>query len=180
MTEEEFIPVLRDHWRKTIEDVGGYCPCCERWGKIYKRPLNSTMARSLMWLVNTPHRGDGWTHVPDVAPTWLLRAPQLTSLSYWGLVVPFSKESKLLSSGLWKPTNNGIRFAHNELRVPKYVFLYNNRVLETTGEDVSIVECLGDKYDYNAITENYNGTDSLQERIAQNIREEDYDYDSRG
>lgn len=175
MTEEEFIPVLRDHWRKTIEDVGGYCPCCERWGKIYKRPLNSTMARSLMWLVNTPDRGDGWVHVPDNAPNWILRTPQLGTLQYWGLVTSFSKDTKLTSSGLWKATDRGYAFAHNQLRVPKYAFVYNNRVIELSGEDVSIVDCLGDKYDYNTITENYNGTDSLQERIAQNIQGEDHD-----
>ena len=86
MEDYEALKQLRDQWRVVIEGDGGHCPCCDRWGKIYRRGLNSSMARSLIWLVQQPDRGDGWVHVPDNAPAWLLRSNQLGTLHLWGLL----------------------------------------------------------------------------------------------
>jgi hypothetical protein len=48
-------------WLYAINGDGGYCPCCDRWGKIYPRQSNSSMARALIWLVA---KGPRWTDVP--------------------------------------------------------------------------------------------------------------------
>ena len=151
----------REDWQRAIEGDGGYCPCCARWGKIYRRPLNASMARALIWLVNTPHRGDGWVHVPSAAPVWLLRAQQWSSLHLWDLVMGQRPEhTKLASSGLWQPTDLGRAFAADRARVKRYVYVYNNKVLECEGDEISIQEALGDKYNYAEIMANYNGTPS--------------------
>ena len=164
MTEEnDALDHLREEWLLKIEGDGGYCPCCDRWGKIYKRPLNAAMARALMWLTQAPDRGDGWTHVPSTAPTWMLRSPQLTTLHLWGLMVGFDSETKLTSSGLWKPTPLGIAFAENRARVQRYVYVYNNEVRGFEGDEISIIDALGEKYNYQNIMANYNGTDSNEQ-----------------
>ena len=161
MTEEtNALAHIREEWLLKIEGDGGYCPCCDRWGKIYKRPLNSAMARSLIWLTQAPDRGDGWTHVPSTAPTWMLRSQQLATLHLWGLVVGFDSETKLASSGLWKPTPLGVAFAENRVRVQRYVYVYNNEVRGFDGDEISIIDALGEKYNYQNIMANYNGTDS--------------------
>ena len=49
----------RDAWRHTIEGEGGHCPVCARWGRIYGRGLNETMARALIWLVSLRLRTAG-------------------------------------------------------------------------------------------------------------------------
>jgi hypothetical protein len=164
MTEEtNALAHLREEWLLKIEGDGGYCPCCDRWGKIYKRPLNSSMARALMWLTKAPDRGDGWTHVPSTAPTWMLRSQQLATLHLWGLVKGFDSETKLASSGLWKPTPLGVAFAENRARVQRYVYVYNNEVRGFDGDEISIIDALGEKYNYQNIMANYNGTDSNEQ-----------------
>jgi len=161
MTQEvTHLEQLRHDWKVKIEGDGGYCPCCDRWGKVYKRPLNAAMARALMWLTQAPDRGDGWVHVPSTAPTWMLRAPQLTTLHLWGLVIGFDTDTKLASSGLWKPTPLGVAFAENQARVQRYVYVYNNEVRGYEGDEISIIDALGEKYNYHDIMGNYNDTDS--------------------
>ena len=55
---------LRDAWGRTIANDGGHCPVCDRWGKIYLRNINVTMAQGLMWLCRQTGDADGWINVP--------------------------------------------------------------------------------------------------------------------
>ena len=158
--DNDALKEMRDNWSVVIAKDGGYCPCCQRWGKIYRRNLNASMARQLMWLVQAPDRGDGWVHVPSSAPTWMLRTHQLPTLHLWGLVEGADSGTKLASSGLWKPTPEGVLFAQNKITVKKYVYVYNNTVMDSEGEDISVVDALGDKYNYQEITANYDGSAS--------------------
>ena len=164
--DAEQLSEMRDNWEVAIEGDGGHCPCCNRWGKIYKRPLNASMARSLLWLVNGSNRGDGWTHVPSTAPTWMLRSLQLPTLHLWGLVESSDTKTKLASSGLWKPTQKGIAFADDLCSVPKYVYVYDNTVRGFEGPDIDIEQALGSKYNYAEIMANYDGTPSTFEESA--------------
>ena len=157
--EPTVLETMRDHWKVAIEGDGGDCPCCERWGKVYRRGLNASMARALMWLVHQEDRGDSWIHVPSSAPSWMLRSQQLPTLHLWGLVEGFSSgDSKLQSSGLWKPTQLGVAFANNRATVQKYVYVYNNMVRDTDGDQIFIGDALGSKYNYEEIMANYDGT----------------------
>ena len=163
-TEAVTLPTLREEWRLKIEGDGGYCPCCDRWGKIYRRSINASMARSLLWLVQQPDRGDGWVHVPSVAPAWLLRSNQLATLHLWGLVMSFDPtESKLAASGLWRPTDLGLRFAQKMATAPKYAYVYNNQVEEFEGPQVTVEDCLGDKFDYHTLLANFDGSSNSYE-----------------
>ena len=157
--EPTTLEIMRDFWKAQISGDGAYCPCCDRWGKVYKRSLTAAMARALMWLVHQEARSDGWVHVPSIAPPWMLRSPQLPTLRMWGLVEGASGgTTKLQSSGLWKPTPLGIAFVHNRATVQKYVFVYNDTVQDTEGDQIFIGDALGAKYNYEAIMTNYNGT----------------------
>lgn len=142
----------RDAWRHTIEGEGGYCPVCARWGKIYGRSLNETMARSLIWLVSAPLE-NGWVNVPAKAPRWLVRSNQLPTLKWWGLVErhPSDKKSKIKHSGLWRPTDLGYEFASSRKRVPKKVFTYNDEVEGHSTETVSIDQCFKHHFDYQEV-----------------------------
>jgi len=157
--EPTTLETMRDLWKVAIEGDGAHCLCCDRWGKVYRRNLNASMARALMWLVNQEDRGDGWVHVPSSAPPWMLRSHQLPTLQLWGLVEGFSSgDSKLQSSGLWKPTQLGVAFANNRATVQKYVYVYNNMVRDTEGDQIFIGDALGSKYNYEEIMANYDGT----------------------
>ena len=156
--ETSVLMQMRDNWKVTIEGDGGHCPCCDRWGKVYRRNLNASMARALIWLVKQPDRGDGWVHVPSSAPPWMLRTQQLPTLHLWGMVEDFPKGTKLASSGLWRATPLGMDFANNLTRVHKYVYVYNNKLLEEGGVEISVEDALGNKYNYREIMANFDGS----------------------
>jgi hypothetical protein len=156
---------LRGNWHATIEDEGGYCPVCSRWGKIYARALNRTMARSLLWLckeaLNNP-----WVDVPKMAPRWLVRSNQLPTLKAWGLVerAPVDPKSKTKHSGMWRPTELGVQFALQQVTVPKKVYTYNDTVQSVSPEQVSLTDCFGDDFDYQATMNDMFSTRDQQER----------------
>lgn len=150
-----FLSELRAVWRSVIEGDGGHCPCCNRWGKVYPRTLNKTMAHSLIWLAHHSANGD-WVDVPLRAPRWLIRSNQLPALRWWGLIErsePDEEDKTKKHSGLWRATAKGIQFAQNQLRVPKKVYTYNAEVEGFSDELVSIEDCV-EAFDYSAVMEN--------------------------
>lgn len=130
-------------------DKGIECPCCGQFAKTYRRKLNVSMARGLIWLVNQCIT-DEWVDVPSTAPKWLLRSRELPKLSYWGLVEerPLYKKVEKRCSGFWRPTKRGVDFAYRRSRVPSHVFIYDNDVVGTSEVQIDIVTALGAKFSY--------------------------------
>lgn len=147
------LATLKSSWRETIEHDGGHCPVCDRWGRIYGRNINETMARSLLWLVNAERDSDGWVDVPKTAPRWLVRSNQLPTLKWWGLVERRgnTEESPNKFSGMWRPTELGCKFAAGQAQVPRKVFTYNNNVEGFGEEKIFIRECMGEIFDYQEV-----------------------------
>lgn len=148
-----FLTTLREEWRQVIEGDGDRCPCCDRWGRIYKRNINETMARSLLWLRDAP-RENGWVNVPVHAPRWLVRSNQLPTLRWWDLVERAASEDKNKKhSGLWRPTDLGCAFANGEISVPKTVYTYNGEREKYGDEMLRISECFGTHFSYAEVME---------------------------
>lgn len=147
---------LRAEWRCAIEGYGKRCPVCDRWGRIYGRGINETMAKSIIWLVAQPLE-NGWVDVPLKAPRWLVRSNQLPTLKWWGLVerCPADPEGKLKHSGLWRPTALGFDFVNAGARVPKKVFTYNDQVEGHSTETVAVHECFKQHFDYQEVMTTY-------------------------
>ena len=143
---------LRGNWRHTIENGGGECPVCNRWGMLYARMLNETMAMSLIWLCQEHTRtGDTWIDVPNTAPRLVIRSNQLPVLTSWGFVVRRAKDPAdggAKYSGLWRPTEKGYQFYHGKIKVPQRAFAYNNKVEAFGGKEVYIHECFKKFFDY--------------------------------
>lgn len=149
------INTLRKRWRGMAEKDGGRCPVCDRWGKVYARILNKTMAKSLIWLCQEKARtGNDWIDVPNTAPRFVIRSNQLPVLTSWGLVERCPKDSAeggARYSGLWRPTPKGWDFYRGVIKVPKRAFTYNNIVEGYSDEVVSIHECFDTLFDYNEV-----------------------------
>lgn len=146
------IDVLRIHWGETIRHGGGHCPVCARWGSIYKRGINRTMARSLIWLNAQEGDAEGWIDVPSTGPKDVLRTNQLSTLKWWGLIQRKpNNDPKKKCSGIWRVTDAGKEFISNATRVPKYVFTYNDDVMFVSDETVSLGDCFLDDFDYRQV-----------------------------
>jgi len=132
-------------------DDGVRCPCCDQYARRYRRNFNSTMARSLLWLVKSwLHREDGkWIDVPRNAPRWLVRSNQLPTVRWWGLVErPPSDDPKRKHSGLWQPTPSGVAFAQGTLLIPAKAVTYRGIVEGFEGQEITVKQALGKHFDY--------------------------------
>lgn len=135
-------------WEVMTADKGGYCPCCDRFGKVYTVPISAMMAKSLLWMAS--NFGEEWVDMPDKAPRWITRSNSFNKLKNWGLVtqMPTEPSDKKKSSGFWKVTPNGMRFAKGEIQMPKHAFTYNDSVLKLSDKTTYIQDCFDKKFNY--------------------------------
>lgn len=149
----------RSDWHATIHGDGGNCPVCERWGKVYSRNINRTMARSLQWLYDAQQKASDlrtWIDVPNTAPKHVLRTNQLATLRWWGLIErkPEDLEDKTQKhTGLWRITLRGMDFVEGKIRVPKTVKTYNAEPVGYGKELVSFTDVHEIEFDYDAVME---------------------------
>lgn len=132
---------------------GTKCPCCEQNVKVYRRALNASMARSLIWLVCFCKNAPRWVNVPKDAPKWLQRSRELPKLAYWGMIVsrPNTDDPSKRCSGEWAPTQRGYDFAHGEIAVPSHVGVYNGTVRYYSEKLTTIQAALGKAFDYHEL-----------------------------
>ena len=152
--QDAFVTEMRKQTMIQARDgKGAHCPCCDQFVKVYRRSINRTMARQLIFSSN--EFGDEWFHARDVV-LGQASAGDYSKLRFWGLIEKKPHEEGYngkKSSGYWRVTPNGHKFARFELTLPQYALVYNNNVLEFEGDQVNIVECLGDRFDYNKLME---------------------------
>ena len=144
----------RRGWSETIRKKGGHCPCCDRWGKIYSRKFNATMARSLIWLVSQRQQpgSDGWCDVPRIAPLEILRTNQLPTCRWWDLCERRpTDDSKVKHSGWWRATDRGVEFATGRRAIPLEVLTYDGNVLDFGDEHVRIQDTFDTPFDYEQV-----------------------------
>ena len=152
MSKEE----LRQKWRHTIEGDGGHCPVCDRWGRIYARGINKTMAQSLMWLCQAVKDEDNWVDVPANAPRWLVRSNQLATLRWWSLVERRGNDNpKNKHSGMWKATKLGADFVCGAKKIPDKVYTYKGEVEIVSQNLIHISECFKEYFDYEKVMNDY-------------------------
>jgi len=135
-------------WLRKHLDEGAVCPCCNRWARIYRRPLNSGMARSLimMWRL----AGTDWMHLTDLGPMDD-RGREETKLAYWGLVEEERTERPDgARDARHRVTPLGAHFVKGEVSVQKYARVYNGGGVSVglTGPLIDIHDALRDKFDY--------------------------------
>lgn len=131
-------------WLRNMIDKGAHCPLCGQHAKLYKRKINSGMARSLIHIYRIA--GNGWIHVSAIGA----RSREEGKLAYWGLL----EEQAAVGvhggrAGYWRLTDRGISFVRGNLKVPKYAHVYDGRVqgFDAT-EMVDIKDALGTKFNY--------------------------------
>jgi hypothetical protein len=130
-------------------EKGTQCPCCNQMVKLYKRKLNSGMARTLIELYKC---GDRFVHVKNhLREQQLNNTHDFTLLRHWGLITAPDEESTGQSSGLWKITEKGNKFCEGEIVVNRHVLIVVNKHLGFSDEKTTIQDSLGSRFDYNEL-----------------------------
>lgn len=119
------------------EDGSSRCCLCGQKAGIHRRTIYATIATWLVWLVCQYEDAPGWKHW-SLAGSPLQRGGDIGKFVHWGLV-----ESRGPNSGDWRPTEQGIAFAHGEIAVPDHCIVYNNQVLLWSNTNASISASLG-------------------------------------
>jgi hypothetical protein len=151
LTEQSTLKEARDWLRGQVKNGGATCPACNQHAKIYRRPLNHVPAASLILLYRKCRNSFGHLgelvekHIPTIAN----QGGYIVLSQHWGLI----EEEKALRPdggrvGHWSVTEKGVAFLQGEIRVPKYVHLYDNRVLLHDGPPITIRDALGTRFNY--------------------------------
>jgi len=157
-TSTSFMPHLNwssihaEFLRFVRKSKGAECPCCKQHAKEYKRRLNSSIAAGLVVLSKMDH--GTFHHVREILER--LKATTVgrdfALLKYWGLIEEqYNEDTGKRSSGMWRITEKGVRFANGEIKVPRHIFLYAGRETGRSFEETTIFEALGDKFNYSEL-----------------------------
>lgn len=126
-------------------EEGVVCPCCEQYAKLYRRKINKGQAQSLIRLYRLGATArDGWVHVRDLGA----ESREEGKLVHWGLVEEGAeRRSDGGRGGWWRLTPDGRSFVEGRVAVPKYVYLYNAKLIRVdTDEYVTIHDALGEPF----------------------------------
>jgi hypothetical protein len=96
------------------------------------------MARSLIAMYRVA--GCDW-HVGA-----LTKEREETKLAFWGLV-----ELDPKVRGLRRVTQHGESWLRGQTRVPKYAYAYDGACLAHAGEEITVKDALGKKFDYDEL-----------------------------
>lgn len=136
---------VKDWLFERITSGGAICPCCEQYAKLYRRSITSPMARGL--IKQYREAGREFAHTASLVKSETHEASQL---SWWGVL----EEANRIrpdggKAGWWRVSDLGAAFARNEVRLPKYAYVYNGKVVRMdSAKTVSITEALGVKFNY--------------------------------
>lgn len=136
-------------WLRERLDEGAHCPLCTQMAKVYRRKLNTSMAAALIqfWRVH----GRDWGHAPTTGTIARLGG-DWAQLRMWGLTEELTEPREDGGrAGWWRLTELGVQFVANQFTVPKYVRLYDGRLMGHAGDQVTIVDALGDRFDYSEL-----------------------------
>ncbi len=143
MDDETTLGEARD-WLRERAPKGEKCPCCRQYVRVYRRKLNSGMARWLIRFHLQTWASKNWHHATHI--TERAMGEEYSKLAHWKLL-----EHHPERVGYWRLTDLGTRFALNEQRVQSHAVIYDNRCIRLDGDPVSIVTALGRKFNYNEL-----------------------------
>lgn len=133
---------LKEQWTETIAGKGGCCPVCDRFGKVYKYKMSQSLAQSLKWIVDNGGT-NGWVHVQQNAPRWMMRSKTYPLLEHWGLI-----ESQGGRSGVWRATQAGRDFVVGGRLAPSAVYVYDDKLMAVDASHTTFTGCFDVNFNF--------------------------------
>jgi hypothetical protein len=150
MDDEDTLEAVREYVREHLHE-GVICPACDQYAKEYRRALNANMAVFLIVAART--HGTDWFRATDLVNanpgvSWA----DYSKLRFWGLLEPEgAKSDDGNSGGRWRITPLGTAFTYHGAKVPSHARIYNNERQGLEGPWTSIVDALGEKFNYDEL-----------------------------
>ena len=144
--DDDSLYIAKQKWKHTIEGDGGHCPCCGKWGKVYKLKLSQSLALALKWIVDHGDPKSGWVDVQNKGPRWMLKSKIYPLLAHWKLI-----ESGQKRSGIWRATTAGHAFVQGVASAFAAVYIYDNTVWAYDPEVTSFQGCFGKHFDFDEL-----------------------------
>lgn len=130
------------------------CPTCGRHAQIYRRKFHSSMALQLIRLYRLGGAHD-YIHASQLIIHGMAGSGDFSKGKYWELIIPkpAANDDPSKCSGLWMLTDDGLAFVRGQLRIPREVFIFDDKVEGRSAETVNITEALGSKFNYYELME---------------------------
>lgn len=129
----------RDWLRDRVQD-GAKCPCCTQFAKVYRRKLHAGMAVALIHM----YRHRDADNKFDITTHMVTRPGDTSKLRYWELIERDDDDPE----GVYRITLLGRLFVEHSATVPSHAEIYDGRLLKVDGEQITITQALGKKFDY--------------------------------
>jgi hypothetical protein len=133
-------------WLLLRVDSGAACPLCTQFSKVYQRRINSAMTRGMIRLYVSA--GLTFAHTPT-----LVRSHEFAQLQWWELIEEKAAVVDEGRTGFWRVTEKGRAWLREEIEVPKYARIYDQRLLGLTGDPIGVREALGRRHDLDELME---------------------------
>ena len=155
ITLKEEAERLRKDGRKS---KGTICQCCGQKVQLYKRKLTAEMCVCLIYMLKFfRHQEEAELYQYYTMNDYFFEIigndqlkhilANFTKLRYWDLIAPMpTRPDKIVyKKGHYTLTENGLKFAQQEIGVPRYAFVYNDQVDAHSTEFVTITDILSEQ-----------------------------------
>jgi len=109
--------------------------------------------RSLVYryLVNISSGKDGWLHHTDLD----YGGRDYPMTARWGLAETARDETGTKkTTGYWRPTDKGIQFVKGLIKIPKYLFMYKDKITGEVEQQITFEQALGTKFNFSDLFDN--------------------------
>jgi len=130
-------------------DKGYNCPCCGQLCKRYFRKLNANMAVTVIAMFIK--KKFGFIRVEEfLRVNGYQRSGDFPYLVHWGILEKMQGKRGDGSSrtGFYKLTDKGRQFVQGNITVPQTLIFYNGKCEGFEGDEITIQQALGKRFDY--------------------------------
>lgn len=155
---------LQEKLKAHVRGPGAVCPVCRQLVRMVEKELSAPMAYVLILMYRHFQTASDWLDMNQYISNMVaigseVKGGEWSKMKYWQLIVERPPEKKSIvnpkppvkTQGMYKMTELGARFVLGKIKIPRSVWLYNGKVIEVHKKSVSIQECLGKDYNYEAL-----------------------------
>jgi len=127
---------------RKIFAIGGKCPCCDRYGRIYRRSLQNRLVNVLVLMYEITEQyspPDGWINLSEYKEEIKERCGthEFSKLKLWSLI-----EQQSPFSSTWRLTESGILFLGGKVKVPRTVIVFDGQTISDAQDYVTIKDII--------------------------------------